>query len=39
MFRKGKIICAKLQEATEQKAKARKIIERALTVLDKIIII
>jgi hypothetical protein len=39
MSRKGKITCTKLLEAVEQKAKARKIIERALIVLEEIIII
>jgi hypothetical protein len=37
MSGKGKIICAKLLEAAEQKAEAGKIIERALMVLDEII--
>jgi hypothetical protein len=39
MSGKGKITCAKLLEAAGQKAKAGKITERALTVLDEIIAI
>ncbi|KAH3452642.1 hypothetical protein KXV78_008739, partial [Aspergillus fumigatus] len=39
MSGKGKITCAKLLEAAEQKAEAGKITERALTVLDEIIAI
>jgi hypothetical protein len=39
MSGKGKIIYTKLLEAAEQKAKVRKIIERALTVLEEIITI
>lgn len=39
MSGKRKITCAKLLEAAEQKAKARKITERALTVLKEIIAI
>ncbi|KAF4210313.1 hypothetical protein CNMCM5878_004630 [Aspergillus fumigatiaffinis] len=39
MSGKGKITCAKLREAAEQKAEAGKITERALTVLDEIIAI